>query len=146
MRGRDEMLVVNSRLKIPLDEFRFRFDRSGGPGGQNVNKVNTKATLRWDVTSSPSLPERVRERFLARFRRRITKEGHLVMASQRYRDQQRNIDDCLEKLREMLASVAVAPRPRKKTSPSRASRERRLREKKRKSDKKQGRQSPGSDE
>jgi len=140
------MLVVNSRINIPLDEFRFRFDRSSGPGGQNVNKVNTKATMRWDVTASSSLPEPVRERFLARFRRRITKQGHLVMASQRYRDQQKNIDDCLEKLREMLASVAVAPRPRKKTKPTRGSQQRRLNEKKRKSDKKRGRQSPGGDE
>lgn len=133
------MLVVNDKLSIPLREFRFTFARSSGPGGQNVNKLNTKATLRWSVTDSPDLPAGVRARFLARYRRRITSEGELVLTSQRFRDQGRNVADCLAKLREMLNEVAVAPKRRKKTKPSRASKERRLREKQRKSDKKQNR-------
>ena len=136
------MLVVNNRLKIPVEEFRFRFDRSGGPGGQNVNKVNTKATLRWPVVDSPSLPELVRQRFLAKYRRRVTTGGDLVITSQRYRDQSRNVDDCLDKLSKLLAEVAVAPRKRKPTSPTRAAKARRLDRKQRQSQKKQRRRKP----
>jgi ribosome-associated protein len=139
------MLVVNKRIRIPQSEFRFTFARSGGPGGQNVNKVNTKATLRWPVADSPSLPEAVRQRFMQKNRRRITTEGELVMSSQRYRDQARNVDDCLEKLRELLSEAAVAPKRRKKTRPTRASKERRLKAKQEKSQKKQRRKPPSLD-
>jgi ribosome-associated protein len=133
------MLNVNQHISIPLTELNFSFARSGGPGGQNVNKVNTKATLRWAITDSPSLPEGVRERFLEKYKRRITNEGELVLSSQRFRDQGRNVADCLEKLRQLLLEVATAPRPRKKTKPSRAARERRLNEKQQRSQKKQRR-------
>jgi ribosome-associated protein len=133
------MLVVNPRLSIPLREFVFTFARSSGPGGQNVNKLNTKATLRWNVTASGSLPEAVKARFLAKYRRRITNEGHLVIQSQRFRDQGRNIADCLEKLRAMLAEAAIAPKRRKPTKPSRASKQRRLKAKNERSSLKQQR-------
>ena len=123
------MLVVNRNLRVPLREFRFTFSRSSGAGGQNVNKVNTKATLRWDVAHSSSLRDNVRERFLVRYRRRITRDGELVITSQRFRDQGRNVADCLEKLRAMLAEIASAPRRRKKTKPSRGAVERRLKRK-----------------
>ena len=139
------MLVVTPRLKIPLREFRFTFARSSGPGGQNVNKVNSKATLRWPVGSSSSLPEGVRRRFVARYRRRITSEGELVLTSQRFRDAGRNVADCLEKLRKMLAEVAVAPKRRKPTKPSAASVRRRLEEKRRQSKKKKSRRNPPED-
>ena len=140
------MLIVNKRLQIPLRELEFAFARSGGPGGQNVNKVNTKATLRWAVATSPSLPEAVRERFLEKYRRRITKQGDVVIASQRFRDQGRNVADCLARLRYMLAEVAVARRPRKATRPTRASVERRLRRKQAQSKKKQMRRKPSTDD
>jgi len=133
------MLVVTPRLKIPLREFRFTFARSSGPGGQNVNKLNTKATLRWPVLRSGSLPEPVRKRFLARYRRRVTAEGDLLITSQRFRDAGRNVADCLEKLRQMLAEVAVAPKVRKATRPTRASVRRRLEDKRKRSRKKQSR-------
>jgi len=139
------MLVVNRRIRIPLTEFRFTFARSAGPGGQNVNKVNTKVTLHWDVESSPSLPADVRERFRSKYSRRINKNGELVIYSQRYRDQARNVDDCKDKLRDMLLEVATAPRKRKATRPSRASKERRLREKKAKSQTKESRRRPPMD-
>ena len=130
------MLVVNARLQIPLREFQFTFARSSGPGGQNVNKLNTKALLRWPVMTSPSLPETVRRRLAAKHRRRITSEGDLLVTSQRFRDAGRNVADCLEKLRAMLAEAAVAPKPRRPTKPSRASVRRRLEQKRRKSRKK----------
>ena len=133
------MLVVNDQLKIPLREFNFTFARSSGPGGQNVNKLNTKALLRWPVMKSPSLPEAVRRRLLAKVRRRVTAEGELLISSQRFRDAGRNVADCLEKLRKMLAEAAVAPRPRRPTKPTRASVRRRLDQKRRQSQKKQQR-------
>jgi ribosome-associated protein len=140
------MLVVNSTLSVPLAEFEFTFARSGGPGGQNVNKVNSKATLRWGVKASPSLPEGVRQRFLAKNRRRITTEGDLVLSSQRYRDQGRNVADCLDKLRDMLEQAAIEPKPRKKTKPSRAAKRRRLEDKRHRSARKEGRRTPSSGE
>jgi ribosome-associated protein len=133
------MLVVNSRLKIPLREFRFTFARSSGPGGQNVNKLNTKALLRWPVVRSPSLPEAVRRRLLARYCRRVTAEGDLLISSQRFRDAGRNLADCLEKLRAMLAEVATAPKPRRATRPTRASARARLDQKRKHSQKKRRR-------
>lgn len=140
------MLVVTSKLQIPLREFNFTFARSSGPGGQNVNKVNTKATLRWAVTKSPSLPPAVRARFLKKFSRRITSEGDILVVSQRFRDQGRNVADSLAKLRLMLSEVATAPRVRKKTKPSRGSVERRLQSKRQKSQQKQNRRDVNQDD
>jgi ribosome-associated protein len=133
------MLVVTAQLRIPLREFEFTFARSGGPGGQNVNKVNSKALLRWPVVRSPSVPDEVRRRLMARHRRRITAEGDLLLASQRFRDAGRNAADCLEKLRKILAEAAAPVRSRKPTRPTRASIRRRIDDKRRQSQKKRGR-------
>lgn len=140
------MLRVNDRITIPFTEFDFTFARSGGPGGQNVNKVNSKVTLRWNITSSPSLPPDVLARFRSKYHRRMTRDGELVMHSQRYRDQGRNVADCLEKLRELLLEVAVAPRRRKPTRPTKGSVQRRLTAKKQRSDRKQNRRRPDADD
>jgi ribosome-associated protein len=123
------VLVVNSRLQVPVSEFEFSYARSSGPGGQNVNKVSSKALLRWPVAASSALPADVRARFLKRFARRLTGEGEVLISSQRFRDQSRNASDCLEKLRAMLADVATPPTVRKRTRPTRASGERRLKRK-----------------
>jgi len=133
------MLIVTRQLQIPLAEFRFTFARSSGPGGQNVNKLNTKAQLRWAVASSPSLPEPVRARLLQKHRRRVTAEGDLLIVSQRFRDAGRNRNDCLEKLRGLLIEAAHPPRTRKPTRPTRASIRRRLGLKQRRARKKQQR-------
>lgn len=133
------MLVAAPNIRIPLDEFEFTYARSSGPGGQNVNKVNSKAVLRWNPTTSPNVPADVRSRFLSRYSSKLTTIGELVIHSERYRDQRQNIDDCLEKVREMLAAVARPPKTRKKTKPSYGSKQRRLEGKRIDSAKKQGR-------
>ena len=140
------VLTVNSRIQIRHEEFTFTFVRSSGPGGQNVNKVNSKAVLRWPVMQSAALPAEVRQRFVARFGRRLTGEGELVLSSQRYRDQGRNVADCLEKLKAMLVAVAARPVVRKPTKPTRGSITRRLEHKGRTSHKKQQRRGPLGDE
>lgn len=132
-------LRIASNIAIPLSELEFTFVRSSGPGGQNVNKLNTKAVMRWNVTESPGLPEGVRSRFLQRYQRRITTGGELVLSSQRYRHQQRNADDCLQRLQSMIEAVAKPPTPRRPTHRSRASIENRLQKKRHKSQKKQQR-------
>ena len=139
------MLEINDHIRIPEEEFSWSFVRAGGPGGQNVNKVSSKAVLRWNVGASPSLPDDVKARFLAGQHRRITGEGDLVLTSQRYRDQDRNRQDCLEKLRDMILAAAARPRPRKATRPSRGAKEARLREKRRRSGVKTERRRPAEE-
>jgi len=130
---------------IPERELVFTFARSSGPGGQNVNKTETKATLRWAVLSSPSLPADVRARFARSFATRITTDGVLVLSSQRHRDRLRNIDDCLEKLSVMLRSVATPRRKRRPTRPSRFAVEKRIGAKKRRGSAKSARRRPAED-
>ena len=138
----DDTLVVRPGLEIPTSEFEFTFIRSSGPGGQNVNKVSTKARLRWPVEVTQSLPEAVKERFTKRYHRRLTNEGELILTSQRYRDQAKNVSDCLVKLREMIDAVVDVPKPRKKTKPTRGSKERRLKEKRTRAERKDLRKPP----
>jgi len=139
------MLEVNDRIRIPDAELHWTFVRSGGPGGQNVNKVASKAVLRWDLAGSPAVPEDIKIRFRTLQRRRITTEGELVLSSQRYRDQERNRQDCLEKLRELLLQAAARPRVRKPTRPSRGSKARRVEMKRRRSATKTRRRRPAEE-
>jgi ribosome-associated protein len=139
------MLLVPPHIRISDDELKFTFVRSSGPGGQNVNKVNSKAVLRWNVQTSPGLPDAVRQRFVSHFGGRLTESGDLVLTSQRFRDQKRNEEDCLERLRTMLLTVAHAPKRRRKTKPTRASVERRKERKRETSHKKQQRRWRGDE-
>ena len=134
------MLHVNNQISIPENEFRFSYARSPGPGGQNVNKVNTKAILHWSVTETKRLPEGVRRRLMVQQKNRISDNGDLVISSHRFRDQKRNVADCLDKLKTMILAVAQPPRKRKRTKVPRAAKERRLENKRQKSQKKQLRQ------
>ena len=120
------MLQISPTLAIPDQELEERFVRSSGPGGQNVNKVSTAVELRFDVARSPSLPEAVRERLLARRDRRITDDGVLVLSAQRFRTQDRNREDARERLAAVIIAALTAPKKRVATKPTRGSKERRL--------------------
>ena len=133
------MLPINDALTIPDDELSFTYARSGGPGGQNVNKVSSKAVLHWALAASASVAPAVKERIARLEKKRVTTEGDLVIASQRFRDQERNREDCLERLREIVLRALVVPKVRRPTKPTKGSKRRRLQEKKRRSETKQGR-------
>jgi ribosome-associated protein len=139
------MLEVTPTIRIPFDEFEWSFARSGGPGGQNVNKVSSKAVLRWNFVGSPSVPDEVKARFHERFPSRITTEGELVMSSELTRDQGRNREDCLQKLAAMLRSAAARPKVRRATKPSKASRRRRVEGKRHQAARKASRRVSGED-
>lgn len=124
-------LTVNDRVTIPEDEMRFSFARSGGPGGQNVNKVETKVEVRWRPADSRALSDADREWLLGRLAGRLTNDGDLLVVSTRTRTRERNREDALRKLAEMVRAALVRPRRRRKTRRTRASIERRLGEKKR---------------
>jgi ribosome-associated protein len=133
-------------LAVPLRDLEIRFVRSSGPGGQNVNKVSSKAVLRWRVAPSHALPPAVQRRFLDRYARRLTKDGDLVLTSDRFRDQGRNAADCVAKLQSMIDAVAEEPRLRRATRPTRAARERRLETKRHRALTKQRRTAPGRED
>ncbi len=132
-------MEITRTLTIPDDELHFSFARSGGPGGQNVNKVASKAILHWDLPANTSLPDDVKERLRALQRGRLTTEGWLVIQSQRSRDQGINVEDCREKLRQMVLQALHPPKPRRPTKPSRGSKLRRLEAKKQHSQRKASR-------
>jgi ribosome-associated protein len=136
------MPPINEQIQIPDDELEWSFARSGGPGGQNVNKVSSKANLRWHLAQNTTLPPEAKARLIGQQRRRITTEGDLLIVSQRYRDQERNRQDCLDRLREMVLAALEAPKRRKATKPTRGSRRRRLAEKRRRSATKEQRREP----
>lgn len=124
-------LRISDRILIPSSELHFQAMRAQGAGGQNVNKVSSAIHLRFDIAASQALPELCKERLLAARDHRITADGVIVIKAQQYRRQEQNKAAALERLRELVARSLVAPKPRRPTKPTRASRERRLESKQR---------------
>ena len=138
-------IFVNDRISLADDEMAEQFVRSPGPGGQNVNKLATAVQLRFDVGGSKSLPEDVRTRLLEIAGTRATKRGEIVIDAHRFRTRERNREDALDRLVSLIRRAAVPEKPRKPTHPSRASKERRLEDKRRRSQVKLARQRLGQD-
>ena len=125
------MNLITPSISIAEDEISWAFVRASGPGGQNVNKVSTAAQLRFDVAKSGSLPDAVKQRLARLAGRRMTDDGVLVIDARRYRSRQRNRDDAVSRLAALIRAAAEAPKARRRTKPTAASRRRRLDVKKR---------------
>ena len=126
-------------IKIPSSEYKFTFSRSSGAGGQNVNKVNTRATLTWNMTNSLYCKQEIKDRFEKKYSRFLS--GHyVVIHSQKYRSQSKNVEDCISKLEKYLSNVEYAPKKRVATKPSRGAVKKRLDQKSKDSMKKKIRQ------
>ena len=123
------MIRITNQIDIDDGEVEFAFVRASGPGGQNVNKLSTAVQLRFDVRHSASLPEAVKERLERLAGRRLTQDGVLVISAQRFRTQERNRDDAMERLIALIRQAAVVPVHRRPTRPTLGSKRRRLEEK-----------------
>jgi ribosome-associated protein len=139
------MIKVTRNIAIGESEIEERFIRASGPGGQHVNRAATAVQLRFDVAHSPSLPDDVRERLIRLASSRMTEDGVLIIEAKRFRSQGRNRRDALNRLVKLIRRAARKPETRRKTRPTRASKERRLEDKRRRSEIKRLRQSPRRD-
>jgi len=133
------MIQITDTISIDENEIHEDFIRSSGPGGQNVNKVATTVQLRFDVRNSPSLPDDIRERLVQLAGRRMTESGELIITARRFRTQARNREDALNRLIELIRKATQKPKPRRRRKPSLVTKQRRLGEKRKRSEIKQQR-------
>ncbi len=136
------MITVTDSVTIPESEIEWSYARSGGPGGQNVNKVASKTHLRWHMAPSEAVSQLVKNRLAQRYPSLLTAEGDLLITSQEYRDQERNRQRCVEKLISLLRLALVPPKPRVKTKPTKAANARRMNAKRLNAQRKTGRRPP----
>ena len=140
------MIPVTERIRLAESELAFSFIRSSGPGGQNVNKVATAVQLRFDVASSPSLPEMVKKRLAILAGRRLTADGVLIIEARRFRTRERNRTDALERLVGLIRKSSKTEKKRRPTRPTKAAKKARVEEKKRRAKIKSLRAGPGEDD
>ncbi len=139
-------LVINAEITLAPSEFTWTAARASGPGGQNVNKVSSKVELRFNLPGCTALADAVKDRLRASASNRLDAEGWILVTSQATRDQSRNLDDAMEKLRALVLAALTVPKPRKPTRPSRGAKARRLSDKKHTSERKQGRAKSAPDD
>ncbi len=132
-------LVINDKVQVPLSELVFTASRASGPGGQHVNTTDSRIQVRWNVLESDALTEAERTLIRKNLASRLTESGDLILASDTHRSQRRNREDVTQRLAALLREALIPPKPRKKTKPTRASREKRLDEKRKKSRTKENR-------
>ncbi len=132
-------------MKVPREKLQVSFSRSSGPGGQNVNKVATRVEVRFQLESADWIPPLIRSRLASLHPRRLSREGDFIIVSSRFRSQKRNLEDCIEKLEGLLREASRPRKCRVPTRKTRASNERRLRQKKRRSSTKTHRRRPDED-
>jgi ribosome-associated protein len=135
----EKMLAVGKGLKVPMREFQFSFSRASGPGGQNVNKVNSRVELRFDLLGSPTLSENQIARARNALGSRLTRQGEIIITCGRFRSQKQNQEACLERFRVLLQNALARRKRRIPTHPTGPSKEKRLRGKKERSEKKKRR-------
>jgi len=135
-------IEINDQISIDESELQLEFVQASGPGGQNINKVATAVQLRFDAANSPSLPEEVRTRLRRLAGKRMTAEGILIIEASQHRSQERNRQDAIDRLVDLLRQAAKKPRLRRKTKPTVASRRKRLETKRRRGEIKRLRRSP----
>jgi ribosome-associated protein len=136
------MICVTDTITIDDDEIHLDFIRASGPGGQNINKVSTAVQLRFDIRHSPSITDNVRSRLIELGGRRVTDAGVLIITARRHRTQRANREEAVERLVALVRRAAHKPKPRKKTRPTKASKQHRLKDKKRRAKVKESRRSP----
>jgi ribosome-associated protein len=139
------MIKITPTIHLDENEIREDFVRASGPGGQNVNKVDTAVQLRFNVANSPSLSEPIRKRLLYLARNHITDDGVLIIEAKRFRSQKRNREDAFNRLVSLIRQAAKPLKDRRKTKPTRASQEQRLKKKRHRSEIKRSRQSPNQE-
>jgi ribosome-associated protein len=138
-------LIITASIIIPPSDFVWEATRASGPGGQNVNKVSSKVELRFNLPGTAALSDDVKARLRARVANRLDAKGWLMVASQATRDQSRNLEDAMERMRAFIVAALVPPTPRRATRPSRAAKARRLDEKRHQSERKRERTQRGDE-